>query len=84
MHNESHPLAGTTVKAVIDGQEYDYRLEDWWDRLTGGSWINANGNPACLNYAMRSAKAHLPIDNEVVYGKIGALGHLVHVSEITL
>lgn len=79
MHNESHPLAGQTVR-LTSGEEY--RLEDWWDTLTGGSWMFADGNPAALNYAMRSAAANLPLDNEVVYGKIGAFGHLVHVSEL--
>jgi hypothetical protein len=33
-------------------------------------------------YAMRSGVAGLPVDNEVVYGKVGAFGHLAHVSEI--
>lgn len=80
MHTESHPLAGKTVKAL--GEEY--RLEDWWDVLTGGSWMNADGNPAAMNYAVRSAVAGLPLDDEVVYGKVGAFGHLVHVSELEL
>ena len=79
-HSERHPQAGQTIKVDIGNGPVDFRLEDWWDHLTGGSWMDAVGNPAALNYAMRSALT-LPIDDEVVYGKIGALGYLVHTSE---
>lgn len=86
MHTESHFLAGKTVQAKVTGASdegpHDYRVEDWWDKLTGGSWMDADGNPAAINYAIRAGMHHLPIDNEVVYGKIGAFGHLIHVSEI--
>lgn len=53
MHSESHPLAGQTVKVDfgaggnIEGIQ-EYRVEDWWDKLTGGSWMVATGNPAAL------------------------------------
>jgi len=91
MTNQSSPLAGTKVKIktgvldpvqgmVVEGAEY--RVEDYWHVLTGGSWQFADGNPAALQYAIRAAANNLPIDNEVLYGKIGGLGHLVHVSEI--
>jgi len=91
MHKESHPLAGKTVKikegtidpvqgAVIGGAEY--RVEDWWDKISGGSWTTAQGNYAAMHYGARNGLNHLPIDDEVVYGKIGNLGHLVHVSEL--
>lgn len=88
MHTESHPLAGQTVKVDfgesggnIQGIQ-EYRVEDWWDKLTGGSWMSADGNPAAMLYGMRSGFKGNPIDNEVVYGKVGPFGHLVHVSEI--
>jgi hypothetical protein len=93
MHTESHPLRGKTVRIDTDSNLCDvftgeplagkeYRLEDWWDHLTGGSWMFANGNPAALNYAVRLAMTEIPPDDEVVYGKIGAFGHLVHTSEL--
>lgn len=66
--------------AIPAGSEYD--VEGYWDDLTGGSWMFANGNPAALNYAIRSATIGLPLDNNVLYGKVGAFGYLVHVSEI--
>lgn len=90
-HSQAHPLAGKTVTLndsvvedfmqhqVVSGAEY--RIEDWWDRMTGGSWMNDDGNPAALQYGMRSLGG-LPMDDEVVYGKIGNLGHIVHVSEL--
>ena len=84
-HSEPSPLAGTTVIVDIGDGEQEYRVEDYWDRVYGGSWRWAKGNPAAMNYAMRSAlrkRGSLPLDDEVLYGKIGAHGHLVHVSEV--
>ena len=92
IHSEPHPMAHKTVK-IKDGVTHpqvqnfggaDFRLEDWWDRVGGGSWMDATGNPAALVYAMRSGFAGLPVDNNVVYGKVGAFGHIVHVSELDL
>lgn len=88
MHNEPSPLAGKTVQIkksanTLGGLEY--RVEDFWDRVSDGkSWMDCKGNPACLSYAMRmhDGPNTPPLDNEVLYGKIGPLGHLVHVSEI--
>lgn len=87
IHPEPHPLAGKTVKIKqldkspqFSGQEY--RVEDYWDRVAGKSWMDAVGNPAALNYALRPKT--VPMDDEVLYGKIGAFGHLIHVSEVEL
>jgi len=92
MKRDTHKLAGQTVKIKVAGNDdnaitqeldgQDYVVEDWWENVSGGSWMNAAGNPACIKYAMRSGFAGLPTDNEVVYGKVGAFGHLVHVSEL--
>ena len=92
MHKEAHPLAGQRVKInLADGggttsglQTGDiFRVEDWWDHLTGGSWMHAVGNPAALAYAVRTALADdIPCDNEVVYGHVGAFGHLIHAAEL--
>lgn len=66
----------------ISGQKY--RIEDYWDRVAGKSWMVCDGNPACLGYAMRTglSDAPVPISDEVLYGKVNGLGHLLHVSEI--
>lgn len=91
IHHDPHPLAGQTVRLadtvtdphrglVIAGSTY--HLEDWWDRIAGKSWMDCDGNPAAMMYGWRAGLASLPTDNEVVYGKIDGLGHLVHVSEL--
>lgn len=87
-HAEPHPFARQTVKLDLarpgpNLQDGDlFIVEDYWDRVSGGSWMDAQGNPAALGYAMRSGLAGLPTDDEVVYGKVGGLGHLIHVSEL--
>lgn len=87
MIRDTHPLAGKTVILKckpdpdnLNGQKFV--VEDWQINVLGKSWMICNGNPAALKYAMRSAFAKLPIDDEVVYGKVGAFGHIVHVSEL--
>lgn len=90
LHATPHPLAGKTVlihskSATHQGHPFDnqpYRVEDWWDRASGGSWKYATGNPAAIHYAIRSVDADLPFDDEVVYGKLDYLGYLLHVSEL--
>jgi hypothetical protein len=80
IHAEEHPLAGQTVtlaSGTFAGESY--RIEDWWDRIAGRSWMYCDGNPACLEYAIRSGAEGDLISNEVVYGKIGMFGKLIHV-----
>lgn len=91
-HTESHPLKDKTVriKSHVKHPQVpgfggaEFRVEDWWDKVAGRSWMSCDGNPACLIYAMRTgfSEVHVPIDDEVVYGKVGPFGHLLHVSEI--
>lgn len=88
-HRNPHPQSRDTVTVTTaqplfqqDETTVEFSVEDWWDRLTGGSWMFADDDPAALNYAMRSAGG-LPLDNEVLYGKTkDGLGHLVHAPEI--
>lgn len=90
MHDKPHDLAGKTVKIKADAKHFqvpdfgglDFRVEDYWDRVSGKSWMLCQGNPACMVYALRTGLTGLPPDDEVLYGKIGALGHLVHISEL--
>ena len=84
-HSEPHPMAGATVtiaKGPFKG--WQYAIEDWWDRMSGGSWMFAQGNAACIAYAKRTGGYGdtPPWDDNVVYGKIGGLGKLIHTSEI--
>jgi hypothetical protein len=86
IHNEPSELAGQTVTVNFheDGttKALEYRIEDWWDRVGGGPWGDANGNPAAMQYGIRAGFASLPWDDEVLYGKIGHFGYLVHRSEV--
>ena len=85
IHQEKSPLAGQKLKIKqkahsIGGQEIE--IEDWWDRVAGISWMDCIGNAACINYSLRSAMTRVPFNDEVLYGKIGSLGYLVHIEEL--
>jgi hypothetical protein len=76
--------AGTTVKIRPSAGQLgglEYRVEDWWINAAGESWT-VSQTPAAYNYALRSSAAGLPIDDDVLYGKVGGFGLLVHISEI--
>jgi len=90
-HTTTHPLAGQTVTVTPasevfghpDTTPFQYTVEDWNDLAFGQSWMDMEGHPASLGYALRAALGHLPLDNEVVYGKdTRGTGHFVHTSEI--
>lgn len=59
-------------------------VEDWWDRVSGQSWKVARSNPAAIVYAIRTAfmRQSIPDDDEVVYGRVGGIGYLFHVTEL--
>jgi hypothetical protein len=88
IHKTQSELAGTKVKInpkanEIGGQEI--HIEDWFDRVLGKSWMDAEGNWAAMGYAVRtgfSKEIDIPINNEVLYGKIGGMGYLVHIDEL--
>ena len=91
---EKSPYAGMTVKTKTDvgidamtsinlGSK-DFTVEDWWENVYGRSWLCSDGNFAALGYALRLAGKSVPIDNEVLYGKIGVYGFLFHISELEL
>jgi hypothetical protein len=88
LFDKPHPLAGKFVTLELKGMhpqlegKEKYRIEDWWIRVAGKSWMDCVGNPACLLYAMHSAYAKLPDDDYVVYGKVGPFGHLIHITEL--
>ena len=88
MRRPTHPLAGKTVRLRVVEDDPDHlngqecHIEDWWDNVAGKSWMLCDGNPACLKYGIPSRFGDLPTDNEVVYGKVDGLGHLIHVSEL--
>jgi hypothetical protein len=77
-----------TVQPVVPLYGYDntdpveYRVEGYWDEITGRSWMFAGSNVGAIGYAVRVGVGGLPIDDNVLYGKVGSLGYLVHVSEV--
>lgn len=72
------------IKGSLSGNEY--LIEGYWDEIEGKSWLDTEFRPVILNYSMRTlAEKHLKDYqecDEVLYGKIGIYGHLIHVSEI--
>lgn len=71
---EKFKYAGETVKIkngvgkgfqVGDMSGMDFTIEDYCENVIGCSWMNANGNPAALEYAMRSG----------IYGKTITFRH---------
>lgn len=86
-HGAPHMFAGKEVQ-IKNGElkgNY-YVIEDYWDRIDEKDWSDPNrrGNPACLLYSRRIAfqDFQVPRDNEVLYGKIGMMGFLVHEKEL--
>ena len=80
-------FAGKSVKIKNEANEIggqEILIEDYWYNVSGKSWKDSNGNPAAMIYAMRTALGdiQIPLDDEVLYGKIGHLGYLVHVNEL--
>lgn len=70
---------------IIDGKfkDEEYVLEGLWHEITGKSWMDSDGNPAALEYAIRSGmEGDKHFDNNVYYGHIGLFGKLIHASQI--
>ena len=85
IHKTQSPLAGKIVTIKFGVKDIGGRkieIEDWWDKVSGYSWMMGKGNPACSNYAVHVGTTGLPTNNEVVSGKIDNLGYLVHINEI--
>jgi hypothetical protein len=60
-------------------------IEDLWINVSGESWMQSNGNPACLLFAIRtglSGEKYSYSDDKVYYGKIGGMGELVCEDEL--
>lgn len=75
---------------VTDAFLFNFVVEDWEDRVAGEDtilWDRPVTNFAQLGYVQRLAAAmvaglDVPHDGEIVYGKIGNLGFIIHTSEI--
>ena len=87
IHQTQSALANTTVK--IKTSVYHPNIQnfggsniliiDWYDRVFDHSWNTySDGKIERVAYSLRATNG----DDEVLYGSIGTLHHLVHVSEI--
>lgn len=84
MPRSKSPLAGKTVK-IKTGElaGLEIIIEDWWENVHGATWRFSAEVPAVMFYAARRTRDHhLPLDDDVLYGKIGNFGYLVHISEL--
>jgi len=86
IHEQPSKFAGKTVRVTdnisLHRAENPFVVEDWWDRVNGKSWKVTEGNFTVLKYGLRCTIDGAPYDDEVLYGKIGGLGVLVHITEI--
>ena len=95
LHEKEFHMAGQKVKINKEVKHQqnpnfggsNFIIEDWWDRVSGKSWMECGSNPAAFVYMLRSLESEriLPMDDEVVYGKTDdGLGHIVHISELDI
>lgn len=90
IHENKSEFAGKTIKlkdTVVGMRGESFEVEDYFDRLAGESWMACSGNISVLSYSIRAGVSNrlgitIPLDNEVLYGKIRGLGYLVHVCEL--
>lgn len=76
MHERRHPLAGVDVMLLSDEHPVSpVHIDDWLDHVQATVLPTAAATPAALT-------AMWDDDEDVVYGHIGSLGVIVHVSEI--
>lgn len=63
MTREKFRFAGQTVKVRNEIPKFggaDFIIEDYWQNVTGGlSWMDSNGNPAAMMYAIRTGSRAL-------------------------
>lgn len=88
---ERFKFAGQTLRTKSnigkDVSDKEFIAEDYWINISPyRSWMISDGAPAALLYAVRIGcnGNNVPLDNNVVYGKIDHLGYLIHESELIL
>ena len=83
IHDKKSPYAGRCVEIRSGRLAGQYVLvEDWWDRVSGKSWKGMVGHAGVLDYAIRAGHDRVPPDDEVLYGKVGVTGKILHVSQL--
>lgn len=87
VHSTPHPGQHKTFKVFSKDPDMvgmTIRIDDWWDRMTGGEfWLTPVTLPAASVYMHHRRIADLPMDEEIVYGwDSESRGFAVHVSEL--
>lgn len=99
IHPDSHPLAGKTITVKLRGAPHqrlhdgvELIVEDWWsiaheeNELGFLPRLLSSRSPAAINYIVRAEIAGIPLDDDVIYGKVFegplGLGYIIHSSEI--
>lgn len=100
VHPDSHPLAGKTITVKLKGAPHQrltdgvqMEVEDWWsiahedNELGSLPALLSSRSPAAINYIVRAQVAGIPLDDDVIYGKVFdgqplGLGYIIHSSEI--
>lgn len=111
VHAEQHPLAGKKIKVKLRGEPMQFlvdgaemRVLDWWSHAHKDNEIKSSlpqllssPSPAARMYVIRAETAGIPLDDDVIYGKIAitppqgiaslpgqgvGLGYIIHSSEI--
>jgi hypothetical protein len=78
-HTAPHPKAGQTVtltKGPDAGKQF--KIQDWFDRVTGGAINNRPTNSMTQPYFARGNPDHV----DVVVGTLGNIQIAVHASEL--
>lgn len=85
IHPSEHSGKGLRISQSVPGiGGRECIVHDYWDRMYGITWQEGreDGLAACIFYDARARAEGLPLDNEVLYVRVGSLGYLVHVTEI--
>lgn len=92
MHQNKFEYAGKKIPVADKFIHHQYPhikeivIEDWWDRITGKSWMENRNNSAVMMYLIRINQPgyQIPVDDEVLYGHYKGSGILIHISELNL
>lgn len=74
-------------KATVKYGRYEdetFKIEGTDIDVWGSSWMVQEGNPAAMEFAIRTGVASHPTHGEVYYGKVGSAGKLFYESELEI
>jgi hypothetical protein len=84
-HKQPSSFSGKTIQVEIDARLYPFECEDWWDRVekTDEHWYQkTREKDECLEFVMRYSREGLPLDDEVLVGKVQGVRKLIHIKMV--